>query len=136
MASSIGGLGTLGTDPNYGALGVQHDPRLLMAQKLMDVGAMPTNNSTQSSFWANLLNQGARGALGGYLYGDVQADREKERVKQETAEKEFKERMLKGPPGGSSPKGGGDAAPAAPAPAPGPRASLGAGALPPDQQQA
>jgi hypothetical protein len=40
-----------------------------MAQKLMDLGTMPTNNSTQSSFWANLLNQGARGALGGYLYG-------------------------------------------------------------------
>jgi hypothetical protein len=120
-------LSTLGTDPDYGSLlGARQDPRLLMAQKLMDVQALPTNNSTQSSFWANLLNQGARGALGGYLYQGVQADREKEATAQATEAAEFNRRLAAGPPGSSSPKGGGDAAPAAPvAPAPQPQASLG-----------
>src|SRR3954463_13071517 len=75
MASSIGGLGTLGTDPDYASLlGFKGAQRLRMAQKLVEVDKPPTNNSSQSSFWANLLNQGARGALGGYMYGDVRAE--------------------------------------------------------------
>jgi hypothetical protein len=77
-----------------------------MAQKLMDVEKMPTNNSTQSSFWANLLNQGARGALGGYMYGDVQADREKERVRRRPRQRKFREKMERyGPLQGAAPRG-------------------------------
>src|SRR3954467_740089 len=79
-------LSTIGTDPDYASLlgGGNRDPRLLMAQKLMDVEKLPTNNSTQSSFWANLLNQGARGALGGYLYNEVKDERTKEATAQRT----------------------------------------------------
>jgi hypothetical protein len=116
-------LSTIGTDPDYASLlGGRHDPRLLMAQKLMDVGAMPTNNSTQSSFWANLLNQGARGALGGYLYQGVQADREKEATAQATEAAEFNRTLAAGPPGSAPVKdgGGGGTAPA-------PRADAGRG---------
>lgn len=86
-------LSTLGTDPDYASLyGTQHDPRLLMAQKLMELDKPPTTNATQSSFWANLLNQGARGALGGYLYNDVKTDRETERQAQRLATEAFNKR--------------------------------------------
>lgn len=136
-------IGTLGTDPDYASLyGARHDPRLLMAQKLMDLGTAPTNNSTQSSFWANLLNQGGRGALAGYLQNEVKGDAATEAAKQKTEADDFFARAKKLQDGFSEPVKGGTAptapAPAAPAPTQrgGPRASLGAGALPPDQQQA
>jgi hypothetical protein len=121
-------IGTLGTDPDYASLyGARHDPRLLMAQKLMDLGTAPTNNSTQSSFWANLLNQGARGALGGYLMDEVKSDAATEAAKQKTEAEDFFKRVGALPPlGASSPKdGSGGTAPAAPAP--GPRADAGGG---------
>jgi soluble lytic murein transglycosylase-like protein len=133
-------IGTLGTDPDYASLlAGRQNPRLLMAQKLMDLGAAPATNSTQSSFWANLLNQGARGALGGYLYGDEMKREGDEAEKQKTEADAFFAKAKKLQDGFSEPVKGGTA-PAAPAPAPaqggGPRASLGAGALPPEQRQA
>src|SRR3954463_12002148 len=126
MASSIGGLGTLGTDPDYASLlGFKGAQRLRMAQKLVEVDKPPTNNSSQSSFWANLLNQGARGALGGYMYGDVQADREKERkaqgIEAGAADTQLQDIMKR--------LGGGTGTAPAPAPgtgtAPAPRADAG-----------
>jgi hypothetical protein len=100
-------LSTLGTDPDYASLlGQRNDPRLLMAQKLMDVEKLPANNSTQGSFWANLLNQGARGALGGYLYHGVQADREKEAKAQEAEAAKFRTLIEAGPPGSAPVKDG------------------------------
>jgi hypothetical protein len=121
-------IGTLGTDPDYASLyGARHDPRLLMAQKLMELDKAPTNNSTQSSFWANLLNQGARGALGGYLMNEVKGDAATEAAKQKTEAEDFFKRVGALPPlGAPSPKdGSGGTAPAAPAP--GPRADAGGG---------
>jgi hypothetical protein len=126
-------IGSLGTDPDYASLYAgRHDPRLLMAQKLMELDKAPATNSTQSSFWANLLNQGGRGLLGGYMMNQVKADAETERRRQEDEAKEFEKKLSGGPPG----SGGGTAPPA-----PGPvqaslRADAGGGSLPPEQQQA
>jgi hypothetical protein len=120
-------LSTLGTDPDYASLlGQRNDPRLLMAQKLMDVEKLPANNSTQGSFWANLLNQGARGALGGYLYHGVQADREKEAKAQEAEAAKFRTLIEAGPPGSAPVKdGSGGTAPAQPSSAPSPQGDPG-----------
>jgi soluble lytic murein transglycosylase-like protein len=139
---AFGTIGTLGTDPDYASLlGQRNDPRLLMAQKLMDMEKLPASNSSKSSFWANLLNQGRSGAASGYLYNDVQADREKEATAQRTeagvADTQLQDIMKRLGGGGAPVKdGSGGTAPAQPSSAPGPRESLGGGALPPEQQQA
>ena len=77
-------LSTLGTDPDYASLLTgNRDPRLLMAQKLMDLSDAPKVNASQSSFWANLLNQGGRGLLSGYLMNKAEGEAAAERTKQE-----------------------------------------------------
>jgi hypothetical protein len=137
-------IGSLGTDPDYASLYAgRHDPRLLMAQKLMELDKQPTANSTQSSFWANLLNQGGRGLLGGFMMNQVRDDAEKERTKQDTEAEAFRlkaEGLIGNPARHSSGSSSGGTAPPAPGPvqaaAPAMRADAGGGSLPPEQQQA
>jgi hypothetical protein len=83
MSGTLGGHGLLGGayDPETGYR--QQNPQLLMAQQLMKLEE-PKVNASQSSFWANLLNQGLRGGLAGYLTDKVSTDQTAARDRQKT----------------------------------------------------
>jgi soluble lytic murein transglycosylase-like protein len=83
MSGTLGGHGLLGGayDPETGYR--QQNPQLLMAQQLMKLEE-PKVNASQSSFWANLLNEGLRGGLAGYLTDKVSTDQAAARDRQKT----------------------------------------------------